>query len=240
MPSKIKTCDDYREALIEAAASGAEPSRELRLHMNACSSCQAMFAQERQLFADIDTGLRSEANAEVPASLLPRVRLELSARSVRRFSWVPSVAAMAAVAAAVLAVVFIRGAWRGMAELNQQTISVARKDVAVPTHPSLSVRTPESNELPAGQIRTRRVKASPRAKSEEPTVLVPLEQKRAMEILLASLQRGKVAGEVLLAEEPEKPLEELKVAPLDLAPIEVKPLADVSEESAPQSEKTNR
>ncbi len=67
-------CKHYKVALIEAAASSAQPQGDLRAHLEACASCRAAFEQEQSLFASIDAGLHVAANAEVPASLLPRVR----------------------------------------------------------------------------------------------------------------------------------------------------------------------
>jgi hypothetical protein len=61
-----------------------------------------------------------------------------------------------------------------------------------------------------------------------------------MEALLASIQAGKVDGEVLLAEKPEKSLEELQVSPLDFSLIEVKPLGAAGTELPSQNEETNR
>ena len=75
-------CENYREALTEAAAADAVPSGELRSHLDACASCRVAFTEEQQLFAAIDTGVRASANAEVPASLLPRVRVQLNEQSV--------------------------------------------------------------------------------------------------------------------------------------------------------------
>ena len=80
-------CEHYKEALIEAAASGAEPHGDLRAHLDGCAGCRAAFEQEQALFASIDDGLRVTANADVPASLLPRVRAQLSGQSVARGSW---------------------------------------------------------------------------------------------------------------------------------------------------------
>jgi hypothetical protein len=59
-----------------------------------------------------------------------------------------------------------------------------------------------------------------------------------MEVLLARVRQGKVDGEVLLAEKSETTLEELQVSPIDIPPIEMKPLVDVSPESASPHEKT--
>jgi hypothetical protein len=97
-------CENYREALNEAAASGAAPSRELRSHLDACASCRTSFAEELQLFAAIDTGVRASANAEVPYSLLPRVHASLEDVSASQRRWTPFLIFAAASAAIVLTV----------------------------------------------------------------------------------------------------------------------------------------
>src|SRR5947207_13338388 len=70
-------CEHYKEALIEAAASDAPLPGDLRAHLGDCGACRAAFEEEQALFASIGGGLRVTANAEVPASLLPRVRARL-------------------------------------------------------------------------------------------------------------------------------------------------------------------
>jgi anti-sigma factor RsiW len=70
-------CEHFQDALIEAAATRAEPQGEVRVHLQNCAACQAAFEQEQSLFASIDAGVRVVANAEVPPSLMPRVRAAL-------------------------------------------------------------------------------------------------------------------------------------------------------------------
>lgn len=238
MPPKMKTCGDYRQALIDAAAEGAEPSRELRSHLDACGSCLSVFSEEWQLFAAIDSGLRVSANAEVPTSLLPRVRAQLNEQRVSRFSWLRAVAVLSASVLA-LSIVFVRSAGRRPAGTNQEANSIARSVPPGAIQPGPSAAVP--SEMAAPPMRhgsPRPARNAPRARSEEVSVLIPAGQKRAMDALLFSVQHGKVDGNVLLAEKPEKALEELQVVPLDVSPIEVKPLSDVSAESASQNEKT--
>jgi hypothetical protein len=85
-------CQHYKDALIEAAASGAEPQGELCAHLAGCADCRAAFEQEQSLFTSIDAGLYVAANAEVPASLLPGVHARLDetvATQRRRFQpWI--------------------------------------------------------------------------------------------------------------------------------------------------------
>jgi hypothetical protein len=71
-------CESYQKALVEAAASSDLLPVELRHHTDECSSCRAMFERERSLFASIDLGIRQAANAEVPPSLLPTLRVRLT------------------------------------------------------------------------------------------------------------------------------------------------------------------
>jgi hypothetical protein len=237
----MKTCGDYREVLIDAAAGGAEPSRELRSHLDACGSCRAAFTEEVQLFAAIDAGVRVSANAEVPASLLPRVRVQLPEQVVPRHSWVPVGAALAAAVVLVTVIVFARGFGSGPHGADREVNSAA-SDVPRP----LIQAAPPGIVLVERATRTARHEPSRPtrkaviARAEELTVLIPIGQKRAIDALLLGVQHGKVDGGVLLAEKPEKTLEELQVVPLDVSPIEVKPLADVSAEPASQNEKTER
>jgi hypothetical protein len=236
-------CENYREALIEAAATDSPPSRELRLHLVACASCRGAYSEELQLLAAIDSGVRTAANAEVPASLLPRVRVQLNERPVLRRAWVPAGALTAAAVALVAVIVFVRGFERDGGQINPPANSTAQSVPPAEVQPAPPVVTfvgttspPAKRKLLPPPAEGPRVVGA--AHMETSRVLVPAGQQRAMEVLLVSVTRGKVAGEVLLGEKPEKTLEELRVSPIGISPIEMKPLEEVGPESAPQNEKT--
>lgn len=233
------SCENYREALTEAAATNAALSGELHSHLDGCASCRAAFAEERQLFAAVDTGLRADANAEVPASLLPRVRAKLNERSVPRRSWIPAFAAIAAAAALVIGIVFVRGVGRGTAEQDPQ-VSEAAHGVVQPETKTVPAAVPhvETSAPPSKGKPHRPLRIGPVAPVEEVAVLIPAGQKQAIDALLASVQQGKVEANVLLAEKPKGTLEELQVSPLEILPIDMKPLADVSAESPSENGKT--
>jgi len=72
------------------------------------------------------------------------------------------------------------------------------------------------------------------------TVLIPAGQKRAIEALLAGVQKKTVETNVFPAENSEDALQELRISPLEISPIEVKPLADVSSEPSSEDEKTRQ
>jgi hypothetical protein len=241
MPSKMKTCEDYRAAMTDAAAAKVEPSPDLRAHMDACASCRTAFTEEQQLFTAIDLGLRSAANAEVPTSLLPRVRVQLNERPVPQRSWIPVGAALAAVAALVVAIVFVRGSGRGVAETNPQMIAATHNESPAVIQPSTQTAAASDTTSPLANSSSRRpIKTATIAKIEQVVVLIPAGQKQVIDALLANVQQGKVEADVLFAEKPTVALEELRVSPLEISPIEVKPLADISPESTPPNEKTRR
>ena len=234
-------CENYREALIDAAAADSAPSRELRSHLEACVSCRAAFTEEVQLFASIDTGVRATANSEMPASLLPRVRAELNERPIPQRSWIPAGAALAAAAALVVAIVSVRGFGRGAVETNPPMIAATHNGSPAVIQPSTEAAAPsETTSAPAKIRSVRPVEPTSFAEIEEIKVLIPAGQKQAIDALLVSVQQGKVEADVLLTEKPTGTLEELQVPPLVISPIEVKPLADVNTESASPNEKTRR
>ena len=105
-------CQHYKDALIEAAADGAEPQGDLRSHLANCALCRAAFEQEQSLFASIDSGLHVTANAEVPASLLPRVRARLDKESASRRIWVTNWLVLTSSAIMVVALFAARAVWR--------------------------------------------------------------------------------------------------------------------------------
>lgn len=233
-------CENYREALTGVAAANAAPSSELRSHLDACASCRAAFTEEMQLFAAIDTGLQATANAEVPASLLPRVRARLMEQPVSRRSWIPAFAGIAVAAALVVAIVLAHKLGSGGTESNPQLISAARDvppTAIQPSHPAvvrLEAAGLAGKHRQSQAVKTAHVGVPAR---EEVAVLIPAGQKLAIDALLVSIQRGEVKAEVLLA---EKPLQELEVSPLSISPIEMKPLVDASAEPASLNEKTRR
>ena len=229
-------CEIYREALIEAAASGLTPQGELRAHVEACGSCRALFAEEQALFATIDAGLQGAANAEVPPSLLPRVRAQVNHQTIQRHSWISAWTAIAAAAALVAVTLLVRDWKRGAAGPDSPQSPVAHNILGAgsPTTPAIHPR--EAAARSVRNERVRPVKIGSGAGVEQVSVLVPAGQKEVLDAFLAGLRRGALRPEGLLAEKPEQPMKDLQVSALDIPPIVVKPLADVSGETAPESE----
>ena len=221
-------CEHYKEALIEAAASGAELHGDLRAHLDGCAACRAAFEQERAFFDSIDAGLRVTANADVPASLLPRVRAQLSGQSVARGSWIPVWAVFGAAAALVLTVVSVRSTRHDASRQNSQSGAVAHTGLPaeIPTTPISAL--PQTG--PGLRMKKHGVqsKAQASASVEQVPVLLPASQKVVIDAWLDGLRRGKLKANDLLAQKSDLPLQDLRVSPLDVSPIELKPLVDVS------------
>ncbi len=226
-------CKHYKDALIEAAASGAEPQGDLRAHLAGCADCRSAYEQERSLFASIDAGLHITANAEVPTSLLPRVRARLDEESAPRRLWVTNWLVLAS--AAVLFVIFFaaRALWRPNA-VHQPVESV----VKVP--PPQRAAAPSEKEAPdaespvkKNEVANHQLFAAKRHSAAEtllrgkapPEVLVPHDQ----ELLLAEYaeQWSLHKRPLLLAHEFDATvLSPLQVAPIQIDELGVKLLAE--------------
>jgi hypothetical protein len=226
-------CKHYKDALIEAAASGAEPQVGLSAHLAGCADCRAAFEQERALCASIDAGLQVTANAEVPPSLLPRVRARLDEAAAARRIWATNWLIFASAAVMVVAFLSVRAFWRPTAV--QPPVESVRKPVA----PS-AVKTPSQNHNPVlvppveENSTTQRqevvVNLPPRHEARtsgetSPEVLVPRDQ----EILLAEYaeQWSLHKHPLLLAQEFDATiLSPLQVAPIQIDELGVKLLAE--------------
>ena len=100
-------CDKYKEALIEAGANGAALPIALRKHVDACGRCRATLAGEQALFAAVDAGLHSAANANMRDCFLPKVKANLAAEAVPARNPIPRWAFVCATGALVLAAAFL-------------------------------------------------------------------------------------------------------------------------------------
>jgi hypothetical protein len=233
-------CEHYKEALIEAASSDVPPPGDLRAHLDGCAACRAAFEQEQALLASIDGGLRVTANAAVPASLLPRVRAQLSGQSVARRSWVPAWAVVVTTAAMVLAVFAVRGRRHDASGQDPQKSILAHAPLPV----EIPARPLGASPQTEPGLRMKELGPHSRAQTspsvERVPVLLPADQRVVIDAWLDGLRTGKLKADNLLAQKSDLSLQDLRVSPLDVSPIELKPLADVSGESPPQDGEAKR
>jgi hypothetical protein len=227
------SCQHYKNALIEAAAAGGEPQSELRAHLNACASCRAAFAQEQSLFAAIDSGLHATANAEVPPSLLPRVRGALDEAAAPSRSWAQSGLVLASAAGMVALFFVVHALWRtGSVQNPPQTAANAALPGTVGPLPQLQNpgSQPPVSRNPVPEIRRTISKSSSpqgRLASRDtiPEVLVPRDQ----EILLvqyAEQWSARKRAPLLAVNAGAPDIEALQVAPIQIDQLDVKLLAE--------------
>ena len=221
------SCAPYKNALVEAAASGSEPLGELRAHLAACPACRATFAQEQSLFSSIDTGLHAAVNVEVPASLFPRVRTHI-AETVPQRTWTRSLP-FATVTAALAFAIFLFARPHHADPANQ-----AKQTPQSPVTELPVANTGHSNSDPATQIASSNVNNSqtPRhptllrtVASSQPEVLVPPDEREAYSRFIFTVQQRRDLAAALLAPSPKKQdapvtLELLQIADLELKPLE--------------------
>ena len=224
-------CDDYQNALIEAAASGSEPQGELCAHLEACAACRTAFAEEQSLFSSMDEGLRAAANAEVPTSLLPRVRVRLADEPAPIRSWRFSSFVLAGTAAVVVALLIARTTWHTHIELppsnsasNSTTSSAVRLQPQVQN--SSAALLVNGNSVAHPQVVATRIPVRPAsARDSMPEVLVPPDQ----EVLLVNYSEQwnqRKHAPLVAANFDATSLSPLQIVPIQIDEIGVKLLAE--------------
>jgi hypothetical protein len=231
------TCHQYKQDLLELAAAGVEPSPELRAHLQACSSCHSAFENERSLFVSIDSCLRSSANTEIPSSFIPTVHAQLQrespaaqgARITSPLFWLPAIAA-----AAIILFIFASQDRRVTSQPTDEQFATARIESPVATattaaSPSQATTAPITAAVGkrfASKAIIRPDKNPVRAGSSDLEILVPPDQ----EILLARyadrFRRRHQSSARLLTEVAPDQTDQLQVPLIQIAELEVKPLAD--------------
>lgn len=223
------SCEYYKDALIEAAGSGADrasasPSDAkmvaLRVHFATCDSCRASFAEEQLLFTAIDAGLRAAANAEVPASLLSRVRASLDEAVAPQRRWAPNWFALAGAAAMVVALFVARSWWRTSVE-PKPVPTAAKMGPKAPAIP------PPQNQIVAVVPSEQRNSISQPSAGRAPEleVLVPADQEFLL-VRYAEQWRRQKRAPLLAKDSDESALAPLQVAPIQIAQLDVKLLAE--------------
>jgi hypothetical protein len=220
-------CENYREALIEAAAVDARLSPELRSHLDVCAPCRAAFVEETQLFAAIDTGLRTAANAEVPPSFFPGVRASLPDDTASQRGWRPFLIFAAAAVAMVLTVLFTARTRHGINDNQAKQIFSAPPRDKTEASARGEARGTAAMVASSRSYRLQHQRSTAPASSPSSNamdVLVPPEEREAFARFIGSQPgRSGVVIAVVAAAADNKD-KRLSVEPLEIAELEVKPL----------------
>ena len=225
-------CEHFEDALIEAAASGVAPQGELRAHLDACASCRALFAQEQSLFGAIDSGVRAAGNAEVPASLLPRVRASLDEAVVTQPRWIVTWPVLAGAAVCVV-ILFTAIVFRQSNRVPKPNDSIASNSSAPPANVSPripdsagpSLRPAPSAPPPVSVAKNMAPRQAADSYDSTPQVLVPRDQ----ELLLASYAQqwsSQKRGPLVAGDTDQTVVALLEVTPIQITQLDVKPLAE--------------
>ncbi len=209
-------CEHYQDALVAAAATGANPQGELRSHLVACADCRATLEQEVSLFVAIDSNLIGVANSKTPPSLLPRVRAAIAESPAPTRAWLPGYA-FAAVTAAVVLTIFFALRPHQPGPINQANQAPPARQ---PLAPSASPESPltASTLAAAANHQASRPRTSAPAQHihpPQPEVIVPADQ----DVLLAGY-----ADEWRTRKHPPLQAEAsigAILVPLELAPIQI-------------------
>jgi hypothetical protein len=207
-------CEKYKEALVEAAASGAALPTALREHVQACEHCSAMLAGERALFAAVDTGLHKAANAGVRSSFVLNVKANLATETVPMRNPIPSWALVCAIATLALAVVFLsvpRGAY-DKADTGASSVPAGAGEV------QLSHAAEHKTRFSAKAIKAQKHQNVAGAASHEPEVLVQPEEEEFLKRFYAARNPARDGTAVVTDEH------EIMPKPQVIAQIEVKDL----------------
>jgi hypothetical protein len=232
-------CKHYKDALIEAAASGSQPQGDLRAHLDACASCRAEFEQEQSFFSSIDAGLRVTANAEVPASLVPRVRARLDEAATPQRRWMQHLLFATAGIALLLAIfLFARPHHSGPDDQAKQTPQIPiRRAPATNAGPQNSGPDAQivSSSANNSRARVHSTLLRPMA-SSQPEVLVPPDEREAFSSFVAVLGERRELALALVTPAPQTKDESASLEPLQINGLEIKPLAATESEQSDGAE----
>jgi len=178
------------------------------------------------LLASIESGLRRIANAEVPATLQPRVLSrfaeETRAEGARNMIRIGGFAAAAVLVVILLAFLWPRDAKEAATPPGMKPLPAEQKEGSAPQQQS-----PDIAPRAVTRISQRNAKgAALVAGKSEPEVLIPPEEREAFAHFVSSVQERKDLALALVNPAPERKTELLDVEPLQIARLEMQPLEE--------------
>ena len=220
-------CDEYKDALTEAAASGAALPSYVREHVNSCAHCQRMFAARQVVFAAVDMRLHTINNVEPASSFLPALKAKLAAETHPRRPPIHSWAFACAAATLVLAVALIglrrdQGGQIGAESLSRREKPAAGAN-ALKVDPIQVSKAPD----PMGVAKAR-MQQNLSAASHDPEVLVPREEEKYLESYYARLQK-RDGMNVVLAGQQETRAKALQIEQIEVKELKIESLDEEAE-----------
>jgi hypothetical protein len=220
-------CEKHKEALVEAAASGAALPNALGEHVQACEHCAAVLAGERALFAAVDAGLHKAANAKVRPSFVPNVQANLATETVPTRNPIPAWGLVCATGALALAVAFVSMPRGAHDKANTEAITVQGKVPAVADEVGLSV-APEHDSYSAKAIKAQKHQDIPGAASHELEVLVQPEEEEFLKRFYALMRNPVGEAKVVVTDNHEVTPKSLVIEQIEVSDLKIENLDEES------------
>ena len=194
------TCDRYKNALLNAAAS-EKLGTNLTRHLENCTGCCATLRTDRELFSRIDSALRARVNECPQVGFLAQVRVRLSKETAADAGSSPTLSVTCASLALVLiAMIYpIVNARRPRVPGNSQPPTTSALQSAGVTQTALAVS--EESGVKSGQRLSRRSE-SRSVISQGPEVLVPPDEQRAFAQFVARVRGRDAMAEAVIHSSP--------------------------------------
>ncbi len=225
-------CDKYKDALIEAAASGTALPNYIREHVDLCVRCREMFAARQIVFAAVDMGLRTITNVELPSSFLPNLKGKLAAETPPTRTRIHSWALVCAAGTLVLAVALVNLPRDQGKQIGAESFNRTKKAPAVAnglrSDPIYLSKVPDRIE-----VSKARMPQDLSVANRDPEVLVPREEEEYLEGYYATLQKRGGMNLVLAGQQ------EVQAKALQIEQIEVKELKIESLDEEAGLQRTN-
>ena len=221
-------CDKYKEALIEAAASGTALPISLREHVDACEGCRAILAGEQTLFAAVDAGLHRAANAKVRSCFLPKVKAHLAAEivparnSIRRWAFVCATGALA------LATAFLTLPRASHNEARTEGIIASSETSASAGEGTLSLAPQRKTFLSARATKALNKRYVSHTTRHEPEVLIQPEEEESLKRFYAAARNRAVDLRAVVADENEIAAKSLAIEQIEVKSLKIENLDDES------------
>jgi hypothetical protein len=221
-------CDSYKEALIEAAASGAALPNALREHVESCAHCGATLAGEQALFAAVDAGLHRAANARVRSCFLPKVKANLATETVPTRNPIPGWVFVCATGALALAAALLSLPRGARDETRTEATTVRSVVPAGAGGVTLSFAPERKTRYSARAFKAPEQQNVSDTASHEPEVLIQPEEEEFLKRFYAAVcNPAREVGEVVTDEQEITP-KSLVIEQIEVKDLRIESLDDES------------
>jgi hypothetical protein len=213
-------CESYRKTLSEAALRDERLPADVQAHLASCASCRESFLDEKAVFGLIEAELRIRTNAEMPASLVPRVRQEIAKLPARTWR-VP----LPAYIASGLAVGAIALSFAVRSKVSPVKPEPSAHNVSLPAQNEPSVSQKENGSGQTLAATGRKSRRSPQAAPHgNPEVLVSAEEDLGLQRYAASFRNVKSEAPAVIKGNAAAEIEPLQIASVDVKGLSIEPL----------------